>query len=165
MKPKFVTLPDINIAGYSIKTTTADGENFAKIPDFWGDYLTDGNQNKLHNSEFVKCHSEYGACFSENGEMLYVIGVEVKDNVEISKEFYTCTIPAATYAVFSTPHSKPQEFGKNIQETWKYIFYEWLPSSEYEYAQNCVDFEHYTEECMSEKGMTCDIYIPIIEKK
>lgn len=167
MTPKFVSLSEIKLAGYTIKTQNMDDGNSTEISDFWMAYLTDGRLERLHQSDFVKDHAEYGACFSEdlqNGEFSYVIGVEVKSGSNIPKEFHTCEIPSATYAVFSTPACDKSVFSQNIQGTWQYIMNDWFPSSGYEYADGCVDFELYGEKCMGDKDLICDIYIPVVSK-
>ena len=164
MEPKFVTLPAVRLAGYAIVTTNNDGENSTEIPAFWTAYLKDGRMQRLHRADFIKKHDEYGACFPvdpENGKFTYVIGVEVKDGAEIPETFYACEIPSATYAMFSTPPCAKAEFSKNIQGTWQYIMDSWFPSSGYEYASGCVDFEYYGEKCMGETDNVCDIYIPV----
>lgn len=167
MEPKFVTLPAIKLAGYSLKTNTKDGVNLKEIPQFWTDYLTDGRVVRLQQSEFVKNRTEYGACFPENpedGEFSYMIGVEVKEDAQIPEEFHTAELPPATYAAFSTPPANQAEFSKRIQGVWDYIMQEWFPSSGYEYAPGGVDFELYGEKCMGENDKVCEIYIPVVKK-
>ena len=166
MEPVMKTTPAIKIAGHMIKTKNVDGENSRDIPAFWTAYMSDGRCEKLHSESFVKKHSEYGACFSvdmETGEFEYVIGVEVKDDETIPSEYHTCEIPAATYAVFSTPPSDGETFVDSIQGAWQYIFNDWFPSSGYEYAPGCVDFELYDERCMTETGKVCEIWIPVVK--
>ena len=166
MEPKFVTLPDVRLAGYTLLTNNNGGQNNSEIPAFWGAYLSDRRTNRLHNSDFVKDHAEYGACFAENpetGDFTYMIGVEAKDGASIPAEFDVRYLPAATYAVFSTPPSDAAGFSSSIQGTWSYIMNEWFPSSGYAFAQGCVDFELYNESCMKENGKSCDIYIPIVK--
>jgi AraC family transcriptional regulator len=167
MEPKFVTLPSINIAGFVLKTKMEEGENSKSIPEFWQNYLKSGNCERLHGEDFLKSHNEYGACFSENpetGEFEYVIGVEVKEGKTVPAGYETREVPAATYAVFSTPPSDDSTFVQAIQGLWGFIFEEWFPSSGYEYAPNCVDLEIYDERVMTEKGKVCDIYIPVVKK-
>jgi len=167
MEPKFVSLDAIKIAGYSIKTKNVEGENSKDIPSFWRRYFSDGLAERLHSSDFVKSHSEYGACLSmdtDTGEFFYVIGVEVNDGADIPEEFYVCEMPAATYAVFSSPPSNEDDFVKNIQGTWRFIMEEWFEVSGYEYAEGCADFELYGEKCMAETGKICEIYIPVVKK-
>ena len=166
MEPVMKTIPAIKIAGHMIKTRNVDGENSRDIPAFWSSYMSDGRCEKLHSEKFVKKHPEYGACFSvdmETGEFEYVIGVEINDDATIPPEYHTCEIPAATYAVFSTPPSDGEGFVDSIQGAWQYIFNDWFPSSGYEYAPGCVDFELYDERCMTETGKVCEIWIPVVK--
>jgi len=118
---------------------------------------------KLHGENFVKKHAEYGACFPEDpatGEFEYAIGVEVFGD-DVPSEYYTNTLPSATYAVFSTPPSNADEFSANIQATWRFIFNEWFQNSGYEFADGAVDFELYGHRCMGETDKVCEIYIPV----
>ena len=167
MEPKMVKKDALKIAGFAIKTTSKNEENAKIIPKFWYDYMINGKQEKLHKETFVKNHDEYGACFPENpedGEFEYVIGVEVEDGHDIPKEYFVCFIPESLYAVFSTPPSDKENFSKEIQGTWKYIFSEWFPNSGYEFAYGKVDFELYTEQAMGETGKICEIYVPVTKR-
>lgn len=167
MKPRFITHDEIKLAGYELRTSDVDGQNNEDIPAFWQTYSSDGRMEKLHGADFVKNHSEYGACFSvdpETGEFTYVIGVEVKEDATVSEEFHTCTLPPATYAVFSTPPASDAEFSKNIQGAWQFIMNDWFPTSGYEYAPNGIDFEYYDCEKMGTDNNVCDIYIPVVKK-
>jgi len=166
MEPIIKAISEIKLAGHVIKTKNADGENSTDIPAFWDAYMSDGRCEKLHKESFLKKHAEYGACFSvdeETGEFDYVIGVEIKDDATIPPEYHTCVIPAATYAVFSTPPSGAEGFSDSIQGAWQYIFNDWFPTSGYEYAPGCVDFELYDERCMTENDKVCEIWIPVVK--
>ena len=167
MQPKFVTQPARRLVGYALKTTNTDGINRTAIPAFWDAYLSDGRVEKLHKADFIQSHAEYGACFPEdpqNGIFSYVIGVEAKDNAVIPDDFHVCELPSATYAVFATPPCERSMFSKTIQGTWDYILNDWFPSSGYEYASGCVDYELYGELCMGDKDLVCEIYIPVVQK-
>lgn len=168
LNPKFITHDTIKLVGYELKTTTIEGENSKEIPAFWQACIADGRLKKLHHAGFVKNHIEYGACFSidpETGGYSYVIGVEAEENVVITDDFSTFTLPPATYAVFSTPPAKKADFTKSIQGTWQYIMNDWFPNSGYEYAPNCVDFEYFDRKNMSVNENVCDIYIPVVKVK
>jgi len=167
MEPKLVTLDAIKLVGYELITSTNKNENMNEIPAFWQSYLSDGRSKKLHEAGIEKSHNEYGACFPEDpetGGFLYVIGVEVKDGADVSNDFKTYELPPATYAVFTSPPSNAEGFSDSIQGTWAYIMDEWFPSSGYEYAPGCVDFEFYDCEIMMKDEVTCDIYIPVVKK-
>jgi AraC family transcriptional regulator len=167
MEPKFVTRPAFKIAGYSIRTKNTDGQNSTDIPAFWGRYIQDGRCDKMHKENFLKSHTEYGAsCFAmeADGSFLYAIGCEPKDGAAIPEGYEVFEIPAATYAVFSSPPADGAGFTASIQGTWGYIFNEWFPKSGYEYAEGGADFELYDERCVGETGKVCDIYIPVSKK-
>jgi AraC family transcriptional regulator len=168
MEPKMVKKPIIKLAGFAIKSRTKDGENLKSIPKFWYDYVFNGKQEKIHKESFLKNHTEYGACFPENpenGEFEYVIGLEIKDGHDVPQNYHVCTIPEATYAVFTTPPvDDAANFSKEIQGTWKFIFSEWFPTSGYEFDNGKVDFELYDERCQNEKGKIMDIYIPVVKR-
>lgn len=167
MKPKMVRKESIKICGFALKTTTKDGENYREIPKFWQAYMEDGRCEKLHGESFLKNHAEYGACFPgkpDSGEVEYVIGAEVKDYSAIPAGYHVCSIPGALYAVFSTPPAAGENFTKEIQNTWKYIYSEWFANSGYKFDAGKVDFELYGESCMGETGKVCEIYIPVVKK-
>lgn len=162
MEPKFITLPAVRLAGHIMNTDTT--KNTKAVPEFWNAYLTDGRMEKLHKESFVKSHREYGACFPENpetGEFEYMIGVEFDGD---APDYQIRELPPATYAVFSTPPCDSPAFVASIQGMWNFIMNEWFPTSGYEYAAGCVDFELYDERCMGETGNVCDIYIPVVKK-
>jgi len=168
MEPKFVTKPAVKLAGHRIRTTDTAGENNKAIPAFWQAYLHDGRMDRLHKETFLKNHAEYGACFPPDpatGEFDYVIGVEVKDGATVPEGYHVCTIPAATYAVFSTPPSDEAHLVQSIQGTWSYIFNEWFPNSGYEYAPGCADYELYDERKMAAANKAIDICIPVVKKE
>ena len=167
MEPKFVTRPTVKLAGYALKTKNDSETNNRDIPAFWTAYMTDGSAERLHKADFVKSHDEYGACFAENpetGEFSYVIGVEVKEDAIIPSTFHVCELPQATYAVFSTPPCDRAKFSETIQGTWNYIMNDWFPSSGYEYAAGCADYEFYDAKNMTEQNNICDICIPVVKR-
>lgn len=167
MEPKFVTRSAIKLVGYVLKTTSAANQNSTAIPAFWGAYMSDGRQKKLHEESFASNHAEYGACLPEDpgsGEFDYVIGVEPADGAVISPDYHVCKLPPATYAVFSSPPASAADFVEKIQGTWQFIFNEWFPKSDYEYAEGCSDFEYYDDRGMSSTGKVCDIYIPVTKR-
>lgn len=167
MEPRITALPARKIAGYTLHIPNEGNENSKAIPAFWHAYMTDGRCEKLHRQSFVKNHAEHGACFPadpETGTFDYAIGVEVPEGAAVPAEYDVREIPAATYAVFSTPPCNNANFTAAIQGVWQFIFNEWFPASGYEYARGGVDFELYDERCMTENAKICDIYIPVAKK-
>jgi predicted transcriptional regulator YdeE len=122
---------------------------------------------RLAPRRLIKSHAEFGVCFfedPENGELVYVIGVEAKEGHDIPGGYHVCTIPEALYAVFTTPPADESNFTSSIQETWTYIYSEWFSNSGYEFDRNGLGFEFYDERCMVKTGKVIDIYIPVVKK-
>ena len=168
MEPKILERPNSTIAGYALETTTENGQNLKDIPKFWQDYLTQNMGKHLHAQPNVVSHAEYGLCMNMNMEtnrLTYYIGLEVAGIAGLDPQLQTATIPAATYAVFTTPPAERSQLVDHIQSTWRYIYNEWFRSSGYEFAPGCADFELYDERCMSDTDAVVDIYIPIVKRE
>ena len=70
------------------------------------------------------------------------------------------TIPANTYAVFTSRGKMPDAF----IETYNRIVTEFFPqSSQYEYAES-VEFEVYSSQDVSDPDYRCEIWIAVKEK-
>lgn len=166
MEPKLVTRPAFKVAGYALRTTAVGGENKRAIPAFWQDYMKN-HCEWLHKSLAPVSHAEYGLCTNmdmETGEFDYVIGLEVPEDAVLPEGLHETTVPAATYAVFTTPPSDGAGLVDSIQNTWSYIYEQWFPESGYEYASGCADYELYDERCLRESGMQIDIAIPVVKR-
>lgn len=162
MEPKFVKKPAFKVAGFELKTTNIQKVNYETVPKFWDRYFAE-NWDKILHEQLKPVHDAVlGLCFPgglESGEFSYVIGVEVADFKGISEGMFKGEVPAATYAVFTTPL-------KDIQSTWDYIFASWFPRSGYEFDDNSrIDFELYDERSQSDHGIQADIYVPVVKKK
>lgn len=95
-------------------------------------------------------------------DFTYIIGMEVEEFLDMKDELAYLTIPAATYAVFTTPLVEPADFSSSIQATWKAIFEEWFSDSDYEHAET-AEFELYDERSQQEqnKKIQMEIWIPV----
>lgn len=104
-----------------------------------------------------------GICFSpelDGRRFPYGIGVEY-DGRPVDKDLEIVTIPANTYAVFTSRGKMPDAF----IETYHRIVTEFFPqSSQYEYAEN-VEFEVYSSADTSDPNYQCEIWIAVKEKK
>ena len=122
----------------------------------------------MHKEIFLKSHAEYGACFPKNpeySEVEYVVGVEIKDEHNIPKDYHVCTIPEALYVVFTPPPADAGNLSSSIQGTYEYIFSEWFPNSEYEFMENGVDFQLFDEDNLGKTGkFFMSIHIPVVKK-
>ncbi len=134
------------------------------ITAMWQEYGADGTMGRL-----IACMPEnpvmkglLGICFSSELDAKrfpYGIGV-VYDGRKVDDDLEVVTIPANTYAVFTSKGKMPDAF----IETYHRIVTEFFPqSAQYEYAEN-VEFEVYSSEDISNPDYHCEIWIAVNEK-
>ena len=169
MKPIFLKKPAFKVAGYGIQTNIA-GSNYTKdIASFWSNYDGENLETKMYEILKPQKHGEVGLCISssENGNVIYLLGVIVNDFSRVNGEMLTVEVPEAEYAVFTTPpvdttnESKQDEFAEVIKSTWKFIFEDWFKDSGYAYDESKIDFEFYDERCHFRSDTVMDIYVPV----
>ena len=102
-----------------------------------------------------------GICFSSEldaKKFPYGIGVEY-DGRKVEDDLEIVTIPANTYAVFTSKGKMPEAF----VETYNRICTEFFPqSTRYEYAEN-VEFEVYPSQNVTDPDYECEIWIAVNE--
>ncbi len=134
------------------------------ISAMWQEYGADGTMGRL-----ISCMAEnpvmkglLGICFSSElnaKQFPYGIGVEY-DGRKIDDDLEIVTIPANTYAVFTSKGKMPDAF----IETYHRVVTEFFPQSmQYEYAEN-VEFEVYSSADISDPDYKCEIWIAVNEK-
>ena len=103
-----------------------------------------------------------GICFSSElnaKQFPYGIGVEY-DGRKIDDDLEVVTIPAHTYAVFTSKGNMPDAF----VETYHRIVTEFFPqSSHYEYVEG-VEFEVYPSVDTTDPNYHCEIWMAVNEK-
>lgn len=166
MNYRMETKPAFYVIGYTVRTTNSNGQNNRDIPAFWQRYLQEKLGRNLESAALS--NAEFGICESidlETDEFNYVIGVEAKEGAVVPEGAVRRSYPEQTYAVFTTPRVKLEQFTESIQSTWCAIFSEWFPHSGYEHAGG-IDFEYYDERCWSDRNelVEMDIYIPVKKK-
>ncbi|HEX7474709.1 MAG TPA: AraC family transcriptional regulator [Dehalococcoidales bacterium] len=171
MEPKIIKKPAFKVTGFERKTTNIGGVNYRELPQFWDRYFAENWAKILRGRIKPVQDTDLGLCFPggmEKGEFSYVIGVEVADFNDIPEEMFRGEVPAATYAVFTTPPAERLGggFSKVIQRTWDYVFAEWFPNSGYEFDDKSkIDFELYDERAQGDHGIQIDIYVPVVKKR
>ena len=130
----------------------------------WQEYGKDGTLTKLisYMPENPVMKGMLGICFSselDSEHFPYGIGVEY-DGRKIDDDLEIVSIPANTYAVFTSKGKMPDTF----IETYNRIVTEFFPqSTQYEYAEN-VEFEVYPSADTSDPNYQCEIWIAVNEK-
>lgn len=174
MNPVLIKKSAFKVAGYGIKTNVA--ENFTKdIAAYWDTYNGENLECKMYSQLNPPKHGEVGVCIpnGDDENAIYLFGVIVDNYQKVTADMMTVTVPEAEYAVFTTPPvntaNTAQTYDSDplsivVKETWKYIFNEWFPKSDYEFDDTKVDFEFYDERCHGLENSVMDIYVPIIKR-
>ena len=153
--------PGFIVAGRSRQFTTKSGLNFKQIPLWWDEFVNSRDWKELtalsgnHPGAMtggVMLGVDFGSPDVE--EFSYAIGVEIPEGIS-SGTFEKMDIPPATWAAFECTLD-------DIQDTYKHIFSEWLPSSVYKHDA-VPHIEVYLPERPRRK-MKCELWIPIIKK-
>ncbi len=148
MDYKIKALGNIRVIGKKERIYTNYEDNHNGIPELWQDISASGVLAKLLLLSEGELSGVVGVCYNydEDGSMDYLVGVGTTNNFQ---DCDVIEIKAAKYAVFGCAMA-------NIQETWREIFENWLPNSEYEFA-NLPSIEHYPNQEI------CEIYIPLVK--
>ena len=130
----------------------------AEIPKFWDEFFRKGF-NKVSCGRFGIC------CPPEKGskEFRYSIGNYLNESsvkqAEIPAGFEILDIPAGTWAVFPCVGPMPD----SIQNLWKQIYSQWLPTSGYEIVPG-YDIEHYSAGDVASPDYKSEIWLPVRKK-
>lgn len=160
MDYRIVEQEEYQVAGKLIEVTTRDGENHRVIPKFWVACNADGTSDKLFSIGLDK--NLLGICLDMRPEQElfnYMIGTRVSPGTSLEEEFTVRTIPAATWAVFTSAGPMPDA----IQDVWKRIFQDWFPSTGHEHAEG-PEIELYPMGDISSASYQCEVWIPVIKK-
>lgn len=128
--------------------------NLAGIPKFWDEYKAEGL------NEVVPC--ALGICGEPEpgGYFLYGIGCPRECVQHVPEGFDIWTVPARTWVKFRCVGPMPD----SIQKTWKRVYSEWLPGSNYELVPG-YDFESYTMGDIQAEDYVSEIWLPVKEKQ
>lgn len=173
MNPVIVKKEAFKVAGYGIKTNIASGY-MKDIAAYWDTYTGENLESKMYAQLNPPKHGEVGLCVSPTGDenVVYLLGVIVEDFTKATPDMIQIEVPTAEYAVFTTPPvdltkadiAQSDPLAATVKATWKYIFEEWFPNSDYAYDESKVDFEFYDERCHFRPDATMEIYIPVVKK-
>jgi AraC family transcriptional regulator len=171
--PAIIKKPAFKAAGYGIKTTIS-GRFTKDIAAYWVHYNGENLEEKMYDLLKPPRHGEVGICITTPGkeQVTYLLGVIVEDFTKVTPEMMKVTVPAADYAVFTTPPVDTSQntadgdsrFSRSIRDTWKYIFEEWFPSSGYVFDTRKLDYEFYDERCHSRPDSVMEIRVPVKKK-
>ena len=158
------------VAGYGMDTNLTD--TFAKdAAAYWDTYHGADLETKMYDVLQPPKHGEVGLCLpGKGGKAVYLFGVIVEDFSKMIPGMTAAVVPAATYAVFTTPPvnntATAATYDKDplsiaVKESWRYIFSTWFPASRYCLAEEKYAFEFYDERCHGLENAVAEIYVPI----
>jgi AraC family transcriptional regulator len=126
--------------------------------DIWGKVKKDGSLYELE--KIGGGDISLGICFGydENGINTYMVAVEAEK--EEADKYATYTIQASSWIVFE---SKGPIY-PTLSDTWKRIYGEFMPSSNYEQNPDIPTIEKYFSNDTMAEGYYVEIWIPIIKK-
>jgi len=170
LEPLIAQKPAFRVAGYGIKTNITG--NYTKdIAAYWTNYSGENLETKMYDLLKPPKHGEVGICITspDREHVTYLLGVIVDDFSKVTPDMITVEVPAAAYAVFTTPPADNSDYvGKpfiqTIRDTWKYIFEEWFAKSDYVFDESKLDFEFYDERCHFKTDSVMEIYVPVKKK-
>ncbi|WP_068613857.1 AraC family transcriptional regulator [Paenibacillus tuaregi] len=157
MNYRMVELKPFRIVGISERVNTENA--FSIIPQIWDNARSQGVFEELWNirQEGHEVGGILGICangeFGENEEFDYILAITSEH--EPREGMVKFEYPASTWAVFDAPGHPG-----GIQEIWKRLYTEWVPSSSYDLAY-LPAIENYLP---PEEGRN-ELWVPVVAKK
>lgn len=128
-------------------------------PDCWNRYNAEKCSDRLSGGEVSE---DFGAMIwnTQKNRLDYYIGIPAEFAKGNLDNAVVLDISAGLYAVFETTPATQHDFVVTVQQTWKWIYSEWLPKSGYRRGTG-YELESYTE---SSKKYSERIYIPLMKE-
>ena len=161
MEQALITLPEIYLVGMSVRTSYAkeldkiNGHIFPLVRKYFHETnLTPVSNRKKPGATFC-VYTDYES--DHKGAYTYFIGEEVTALDSLPEGFESLTIPAQSYAKFTT---KPGAMPDVIVKTWENI---WNMSDEELGGKRSytTDFEIYDERAADHQNIILDVYVGI----
>lgn len=157
IEPRFEEREEFVIAGY--RKHTRDGVHV--IGEAWFDLKSNINAIDRKNEHTMYGFEDYAEEFCQEPlSFYYMAGVEVEKDTPLPEGMYRKVLPKAEYAVFTVNGNNA---GGEIGKAFQYIYFVWLPNSEYCIDESALfDFEYYDERWDCQFGAAqMDIYVPV----
>jgi AraC family transcriptional regulator len=157
MKSRAVDFSAFSVIGVKEFMPLENGENSIKVPQMWS-RLPAETMTKLRALSDTRPSGVLGVCANmrDGGFDYWIATASTK---ECPAEFEKLDIPAARWMVFEITGAMP----KAIQDGFKHIFDEWLPSSGYQHA-DAPEMEWYSAGDMNSPDYGSEIWIPVTKK-
>ena len=159
MDYKIIEREAFKVVGKCRKISTKDGANLQHVPAFWQEAKVVKLEERLMPYNSGK--AILGICLEmemDKEHFTYMIAVE-STKTPAGGDFAVRTIPASTWAVFSSVGPMPDA----IQEVTQRIYQEWFPATGYEHA-GTAELEVYPPGDPGAADYRCEVWIPIKKK-
>lgn len=159
MKYKVIEKEAFQVVGIKREYSLIDNENLIEIPKFWQEVHQDGTHNSLIQLNKGTIQGVMGVCVDGSDKYSNRIEYWIATEVEVDTSYtnlLSLSIPASKWAVFEVHGPMPNA----MQEGWKQIYSEWLPSNKFEIA-DLPELEVYPNEDPNNEGLYSEIWIPI----
>lgn len=157
LEPRFEQREAFVIGGYRKHTK----QGFHVIGEVWHALKSNLDAIERKNRHTMYGFEDYSEDFCpEPLSFYYMAGVEVEADAALLPGMVRKTVPKAEYAVFTINGNNANgEIGK----AFHYIYFVWLPNSEYCIDENALlDFEYYDQRWDCQFGAAqMDIYVPV----
>ncbi|MNW45356.1 Transposon Tn10 TetD protein [compost metagenome] len=157
MEYRIVTKDSFRIVGVKALLEKDVEQSFQVVPQLWQQIAQNGQMSQLIPMMNQEPAGVLGvsACMDDLEKWEYYIAVATDGEVPDGMAEYE--VPACTWAVFSGQGAMPHA----IQELEKRIITEWLPTSDYEYA-NAPDIEVYLD--ANPTNSKFEVWLPITKR-
>ncbi|WP_124727598.1 AraC family transcriptional regulator [Staphylospora marina] len=158
MKYKIVERDEIKAVGIPRRFSYVDEAQLEGISRFWAEVNRDGTAWRLSALNTGELKGLMGVCVDlpQEGQMDYWIAAETKDLENVPDGLSILTIPAAKWVVFEVTGAIP----RSIQEGFRRIFSEWLPSSGFQPAGAPI-LEVYPGGDVTGDDYRCEIWLAV----
>lgn len=154
MNYRIETKDAFRIVGVSVPLYEDIEENFKVIPPKWEEISKNGTLQRLINMMDTPPMGVLGVCSCNDTEQRkYYIAVSTSQTENDLEEYI---VSAATWAIF-----RGEGTNESIQELWKRVMTEWLPTSGYGYG-NAPDVEVYLNP--DPQHAQYEVWIPVVKK-
>jgi predicted transcriptional regulator YdeE len=147
-----IDLAGFNVTGVSVRTTNQGGQSTKDIGALWVRFMSQNYIEQIPNKETTDIYCVYTDYESDlNGPYTAIIGCKVRSLENIPQGFISTTIPATTYAVFTSEGKIPE----SIAATWRLI---WQSDINRKYM---ADFDVYSEKARNPEDAIVETFISI----
>jgi len=158
---KIIEQEAYTVVGKMVECSCEGSESSRKISDLWNESHLDGTINLLYelgqggNLMGISMEMDYA-----EEQFTYLIATRLNSNSFVPEQgFAVHTIPASTWAVFTSPGPVPT----GVQHAISRIYQEWFPCTDYEHSGG-PEMEVYPLGDINADDYCCEIWVPIKKK-